>query len=299
MAQTIFPHLVAPPAAVQADAWFRLQSNGAAERMEGHLAEFDAGTALKLVRAVKVDAELVRRKCELARETRISVLGQWYSLRTELRGTGKPADLATGEDDVEVMIEIPPAVSGGTLVLRTCMILDAPAELPRSPFAATRAGSILWQDRVVVVLEGKGPRFPVEIRQFESSLLSDMGWMLDWRPSSPEAMFMGSVRLLLNERNKAVVEAARSANRDLSQKMILSAINTDVARSLISGMLRNPEFISGDMRYEKGTVGQVVGDLIASTFPREDLNTVSMQLANEPETFAARLQARFRIFSVG
>ena len=109
---------------------------------------------------------------------------------------------------------------------------------------------------------------------------------------------MGSVRLLLNEQHKAVVDAAMAVKRDRSQKMIVSAINVDVARSLVGGMLRNPEFTAGGVRYLKGTVGQVVGDLIASTFPGDNLETVRAQLENEPETFSARVQSRFRLFNV-
>jgi hypothetical protein len=299
MAQSIFPHRVAPTGTVQAEAWFRVHPNSVQERVEGYLAGFDAGTALKLVRAVRVDVEAVRRKCELATGDRIAAVAQWRSVRTDLRGTGRAMELTESEDEVEIVVDIPPGRSGGTLELRTSLILDAPAGNGRSPFAAAKPGDILWHDRLLVVLEGSGPRFPVEIRKFDLPPLSSAGWLLDWRPGSPDAMFMGSVRLLLNERHKAVIEAAKAVNRDLSQKMIVSAINADVARSLISGMLRNPEFLSAGTQYEKGTVGQVVGDLISFAFPGEDLNAVHMQLENEPETFAARLQSRLRLFGDG
>jgi hypothetical protein len=295
MTQTIFPYRTAPPEAVQAARWFSMQPDGTRVPIDGHLADFDAATALKLVREVRVDTDLVRSKCELQSDDRLAVVAHWHSLRTELRGIGKAADL-TSENEVELSVEIPQGRSGGTLVLRTCVILAA-ASGRRFPFAAAKAGSIVWQDRSDVVLEGSGPRFPIEIRKFDPPYLSGMGWMLDWRPASPEVMFMGSVRLLLSERHKAVVEAAKSLNRDGTQKAILSAINVDVARSLISGMLRNPEFVQGGIQFEKGTVGQVVGDLIASAFPGEDLKTVSSQLESEPETFAARLQSRFKLFA--
>lgn len=298
MAQTVFPHRIAPASVVQVDTWFRTLPEGASEAVGDHIADFDAGATLKLVRTVRVDCNKLRRKCDLAAGDRIAAVAQWFSARTELRGTGKVVQLAEEESEVEVSVEIKPGTAGGTLVLRTHVILDTPSSSTRSPFAAARESTILWQDRVVVVLEGRGPRFPVEIRKFDSPHLSEMGWMLDWRPGSPDAMFMGSVRLLLNERHKPVVEAAMAVKRDRSQRIIVSAINVDVARSLIGGMLRNPEFAAPGVRYEKGTVGQVVGDLIASAFPGEYLDTVRTQLENEPETFAARLQSRFRLFSV-
>jgi hypothetical protein len=298
MAQTVFPHKISPADTVQAEGWFRTLPGGASEAVGEHIADFDAGATLKLIRTIRVDGDALRRKCELAAGDRIAAVAQWFSARTELRGTGRVVQLGAEESEVEVSIEVKPGTAGGTLVLRTHLILDTPSSGTRSPFAATRESAMLWQDRVVVVLEGRGPRFPVEIRKFDSPQLSAMGWMLDWRPGSPDAMFMGSVRLLLNERHKAVVEAAMAVTRDRSQKMIVSAINVDVARSLVGGMLRNPEFAASGVRYEKGTVGQVVGDLIASAFPGENLDTVRTQLENEPETFSARIQSRFRLFGI-
>jgi hypothetical protein len=298
MAQIIFPHRTAPPDAVRADPWCRILPGGALEPVEEHISDFDAGTVLRFVRTVRVDGEALRRKCELLAGDRLAAVAQWFSGRTEMRGAGKPTPLAADEDEVEVKVEIAQGHSGGTLVLRTCVMLDVPAPGARAPFSPALAGAIVWQERKDVVLEGTGPRFPVEIRKFASPQLSAMGWMLDWRPGSPEAMFMGSVRLLLNEQHKAVVDAAMAVKRDRSQKMIVSAINVDVARSLVGGMLRNPEFTAGGVRYLKGTVGQVVGDLIASTFPGDNLETVRAQLENEPETFSARVQSRFRLFNV-
>ncbi|MDW8207378.1 MAG: hypothetical protein RMJ43_06040 [Chloroherpetonaceae bacterium] len=299
MAQRIFfPYRVASAGAVQAKSWVRVLPNGVQQQIDGYIADFDAGTELKLVRSLSVNIDALRRKCEIPAADRISAVAQWFSVLTELRGKGRQVALTAAKNEVEVTVEISPGLAGGTLVLRTLVILDTPSEGARQPFAAARAGSVLWQDRTELVLEGKGPRFPVEARKFDSQYLSEAGWMLDWRPSSPEIMFMGSVRLLLNERHKAVLEAATAASPDESQKMIVSAITADVGRSLITGMLRNPEFGKDGVRYERGTVGQVVGNLIALTFPGEDLDTVRAQLENEPETFAARLQSRFRLFTV-
>jgi hypothetical protein len=296
MARTISPHRIAPAAAVQADTWFCISANGASTPIVDHIADFDAATILKFVRALRVDGELVRERCELVAGDRISVIAQWHSLRTDLRGTGKAVDVPPGENNVEIAVDVPPGVSGGTLVLRTYLILAVPVERGRSPFSAGRPATILWQDRMPVALEGTGPRFPVEVRKFDSPGLADAGWMLDWRPSSPDAMFMGSVRLFLNEHHKLVVEAAKSSPGDSTQKAIVSAINADVARSLITGMLRNADFVNSAVTHQEGTVGQVVGDLIAYAFPGENLGTLYMQLENEPETFAARLQSRFKVF---
>jgi hypothetical protein len=297
MARVIAPHRMAPADAVRLGGWLRMFPDRIQEAVGDHIDNWDAATPLKLSRSVEVDIPMVRRKCELLPGDRIAAVAQWHSLRTALRGTGKSVVLSAAESEVEVEIDVPEGLSGGTLNLRTFLILDAASESGRPPFAAGKAGAILWQDRFSVALEGTGPRFPTEVRKFDSPL-SAAGWMLDWRPSSPEVQFMGSVRLLLNEHQKAVVGAATAANRDLGQKLIVSAINVDVARSLLGGMLRNPDFVNAPAAFEKGTVGQVVGDLIASTFPGENLDTVRMQLENEPESFAARVQSRFKLFGV-
>lgn len=294
---TIYPHLMCPDEAVRADDWLRVLPGRVTERIAGHIPNWDPGTALKFERGIELDATLIRRKCNLLPEDRIVAIAQWHSLRTDLRGTGKPVNLSLAQSGVEVFLDVPEGLAGGMLYLRTLLVLETPAGGDRPPFAAAKAGTVLWQDRVEVALEGKGARFPVEVRKFEGLFPAGAGWVLDWRPNSPEAFFMGSVRLLLNETHRTVVEAATAANPDIAQKLVISAIYADAGRSLVSGLLRNIDFVDGRGGFEKGTVGQVVGDLIASTFPNEDLETVQKHLESEPELFAARIQARFKLFN--
>jgi hypothetical protein len=61
-------------------------------------------------------------------------------------------------------------------------------------------------------------------------------------------------------------------------------------------MLANDDFVNG-LKYEKGTVGRLVGDLVAMAFPTEDWSVVRQRLEDEPELFAAQLQAAFKLFA--
>jgi hypothetical protein len=210
---------------------------------------------------------------------------------------GQQSPLNGNSDEVEVSLEILAGVSGGTLVLRTLLLLVAEPATRAKPFVAHQKGAILWQERTDIALEGTGARFPVEVWKFGGVIPADAGWMLDWRPASPEAFFMGSVRLLLNQAHKTVVDAATAPTPDTTQKHIRSAIYADVARSLITGMLQNEDFVAG-ATFEKGSVGQVVGDLVSMAFPGEDRAIVKKRLEREPDLFSACIQARFKQFIV-
>lgn len=288
---------MAPPASVRAAAWRRVLPDRTTETIEGHVRDWDPGTALCVTRSVEFDIASIRRTCRLLAGDRVAAVAQWHSLRTALRGSGKAVALGATDGEIEVSVEVPAGLSGGMLVLRTIVVLDVAEQGERSPLVAGTRGAILWQDRQSVALEGKGARFPVEVRKFDGLYPRGAGWVLDWRPGSLENLFMGSVRLLLNEGHTAVVEAATAANPSAAQKHIVSAIYSDVARSLMSGALRSPEFLAAASEFEEGTVGQVVADLIASTFQGEDFETVRNRLESEPELFAARVQERFGLFA--
>jgi hypothetical protein len=293
----VFPHLTARREAVMGGPWMRCLPNGTREQVLEYIKTWDPGTVLSLVRTVRVDVSRVFKECDLDADARIAVTSQWYSRRTSLRGMGQPIQVNGSTDELELSLEIAPGVSGGTLVLRTqLLLLGSPGSKSR-PFTPVHIGAILWQDRCDIALEGIGARFPVEVWKFSGLIPPEAGWMLDWRPTSPEALFMGSVRLLLNESHKAVVEAATSPTPDTTQKHIRSAIYADVARSLISGMLQNDDFVGG-ATFDKGTVGQVVGDLLAHAFPGEDRPIVKKRLEREPDLFSACIQARFKQFHV-
>jgi len=289
---------MASPDSVRAAEWRQVLPDSTTEKIEGHVRNWDPGATLRVTRAVEFDLASIRRSCKLPAGDRVAAVAQWHSLRTALRGSGKPVALGSTDREIEVSVEVPAGLSGGMLVLRTIVILDVAEQGERSPLAAGTRGAILWQDRQSVALEGKGARFPVEIRKFDGLYPRGAGWVLDWRPGSLEALFMGSVRLLLNEGHTTVVEAATAANPAAAQKLIVSAIYADVARSLMSGALRNPEFLASASDFAEGTVGQVVADLIASTFQGEDLETVRNRLESEPELFAATVQERFGLFAV-
>lgn len=296
-AVAVFPHRTAAPESVTPGSWMRCLPNGTREEVSAHIRNWDPGTVLSLARPVRVDVPRVFEQCSLNSDAKIAVACQWYSRRTSLRGMGQQSPLNGSPDEVEISLEIPAGVSGGTLVLRTLLLLVGESPTRAKPFAAFQKGAILWQERVDIALEGTGARFPIEVWKFGGLIPADAGWMLDWRPASPEAFFMGSVRLLVNQAHKSVVDAATAPTPDTTQKHIRSAIYADVARSLISGMLQNEEFVA-EATFEKGSVGQVVGDLVSMAFPGEDRVIVKKRLEREPDAFSAWIQARFRQFMV-
>ena len=63
---------------------------------------------------------------------------------------------------MEVSLNPPSENLGGTLLLLSQLTLAEPSA-SESPLAPRSPGSILWEDRVSVTLEGSAARFPVEM----------------------------------------------------------------------------------------------------------------------------------------
>jgi len=73
------------------------------------------------------------------------------------------------------------------------------------------------------------------------------------------------------------------------------AIRFDVARTLIYGALSNEEFLENPSRFEEGSIGSAVQNMLSLYFP--DMPVMEIQLNSEqPQMFEPKLQAILRAF---
>jgi hypothetical protein len=110
------------------------------------------------------------------------------------------------------------------------------------------------------------------------------------------AAAMGSMLLLLNERNSATVTAFKNAARPRPvDKPVFSAVYADTARTMIEHVLRNDEF-TDDAEFDEDTLGFVMRARFRQLFPGTSINDMRLRLARSPSLFSSDLQAAVKIF---
>lgn len=265
---------------------------------QGELADrleyWDPDTNLLLQRQLLVDLDRLKDETHLGGGCRLDVASLWRSDRTRLRAAGTPVPLDEhhGLVAVSVALEVPGGLVGGTLEVRTVVVrgdddLDAPS------YVARRAGAILWEDRVLVDLEGGSARFPVTVLDFSTlpGVHPDAAWALDWSPHELGQPVLGALRLLVNARNDVVVRAVTTGNEDPVAPIVSSAIRYDVARTLVYGALMSDEFRAARSSFETDSVGRMLSDLLDRYWPGVDTATLSARLHDVPHRLNAELQA--------
>jgi hypothetical protein len=262
------------------------------------LPHWDPGMALQV--SVKVEAKVdgIRSDCRLAPDDSLRAVVVWHSLGTNLRGCGSYVELNGTHSSLplNLTLTLPGELLADRVRVEAQLILAGPGKSsfqlsPRHP------GSILWREEKMIILEGLGSRFPIELIDFaESSWLPEnASWFLDWDDSDLEQMALRSMRLFLNARN---VRVRRAVAESLSiDEAIREIIQFDVGRTMIIGALENEMFAQNpDYSYVDGSVGSYARRLIRTLFPNENWEGIIHLYRQNRSRFECELQDRFRLF---
>ena len=233
----------------------------------------------------RVSSMLTRTSCLIPRVR---------SDRTGLRIVGTPAtvDAANGVD-VHIAVHVRGDALGGTMTVSTGLVWVAGARL--GPLAPGLPGSQLWSDEFRCALEGLAARFPISPVAFSSlpTLDPDAAWTLDWEPTQLDDPVLGAVRLLVNTEHPRVRESVVSGSREPGADVVRALIHFDVARTLVTSALENPEFVERVDAYPDESVGRTIADLIRSHW-NESPAALAARHSRYPRRFEMELQARFR-----
>ncbi|MBO2461451.1 hypothetical protein J4709_28100 [Actinomadura sp. LCR2-06] len=113
-----------------------------------------------------------------------------------------------------------------------------------------------------------------------------------------EAATMGSLLLLINERNEVAATAFKNAgNPRPIDKVVLSAIYGDAARIMIENALRHHE-LGDDVSFGEDTLGSTLTRLCSTLFPGDSINELRLRRDQSPSLFASELQAAVKIWEV-
>ncbi len=287
--EAVAPFLRADPASVQADPW-RLAETGAA--LDGRVEHWDPDLVLRLDRRLMVDVALLTSTTASSGPDGLAVTAVWRSDRTRMRGPGMVVPLAgrEGEAAVSLSLDVPGRLAGGSLTVETLVVRTSEGE-GAGLISARRPGSILWDDRAVVALEGTAARFPVTVLDFGAltGIATGASWALEWYPGDLTQPVLGAMRLLVNSANPAVVRAV-GGEGGAEGAAIVSMIRFDVARSLVHGALRDEDFVNGAREFEPDSVGRMLSHLLNRHWPGVDPSTLARRMSETPHKLDSELQ---------
>jgi hypothetical protein len=235
------PFLTAPSGSVRVLAWTLPDGNPLPEEWSG----WDPTVDIRVSVAIELDVEDVLRGCQLEIDPSYLTLSTfWRSGGTSLRGRGQVHRLTDNAPDRIVLdLAAPGSDLMGDVELRVQLVLGLVPEV-RTPLSPWRAGSILWSDTRKILLGGRGGRFPIEWTAFSDSgqFHAGSGWQLDWDPDDLDVPALAGIRLYLNSESENLALAVESEGSD----PLLPFMHFDVARTLITGVLENPELGTGE-----------------------------------------------------
>ncbi|MGW0042533.1 hypothetical protein [Rhodococcus sp. NPDC003348] len=191
--------------------------------------------------------------------------------------------------ELNVEFELDGDELGGVLELATVLTLRRPT-VGGSVAAARRPGSVLWQDRFSVLLQGDAVLFPLAIADFHDlPYPTKASWYLEIGEDL-EAAALGSVLLLANERREVVVNSLAAAGSPSDSDLrVLSTLRTDVQRALIERALTHEDF-DEDVDYPAGSLGALLAAVLRMTFPAFSVEALRRERLSEPALFTSRMQ---------
>ncbi|MFE6970949.1 hypothetical protein [Isoptericola sp. NPDC057653] len=295
MSRIAYPYIRPAAETVEAGPWLFMLDDAAVDLPES-LDQWDYNLDLHVRRTVRVDVDLVREQCRLPEDVAVDLCVVWrssgsglFGRATALRVVGRqPAEL-------DLDVTIPGTAVGGVLDLDTVLVLAESRE--RSDVLAPwRAGSMLWQQRSSIRLQGDASQFPISVVDFAATSLPDgAGWHLEISGSMDSAA-MGSLLLLVNEQHKPVAEAFGNAGRPrAADRLVLSAAYADVARTMIEHALACDEF-NDDAEFDDETLGAMLMDVFRGVFGDRTVKDIRLRAKDSPSLVATEVQAAVNIF---
>lgn len=289
------PYLLPPEDAILEQPWADADGMPLGDRLE----HWDPFTDSEFFRSIDIDLDRVRAGCRLNVDATFAVAATWHSNRTRLSGAGQAVELGAlrGAVRAPLSLLVPGAAAGERLELRTLLVLRHPGS-NETAISPRREGAVLWRHSKSIALEGGSARFPVTALDFEASgrLPADAGWALEWNPEQLDGPVLGDLRLLVNSRDEVLLSALRSGTTDPKSTVVRSFIQFDVARLLVDGALANESFVADPDRFEEGSVGRMLSELLAAVWPGVPVATLVSRRREDPARLAAELQAHLKLF---
>jgi hypothetical protein len=293
----VLPYRIPSEDIVTAGDWSLVTEDGEIPMPEA-LPEWDYHMDLNLRRSVRVDLDGARSQSGLPPDAALMLAAVWTATGSNLSGPAQHLRLAgVGTAEVVLDFTLRAADLGGLLLLDTALLL-AERRVDARPSSPRRAGSVLWSRRDSLRLQGDAPQFPMAVIDFSlTSFPDDAAWHLQIS-GSLESATMGSLLLLVNERNTVTATAFQNAGKPRPiDRIVLSAVYADAARSMIEHALGIDEFVE-DADFPEGSLGATLLSLFDRLLPGQSITDIRLRRRQSPALFASDLQAAVKMFEV-
>ncbi|MEU8631083.1 hypothetical protein AB0C38_02865 [Amycolatopsis sp. NPDC048633] len=289
------PYRAAPSESVVAGPWQWLLDDVPSE-LPDVLSDWDYRMDLSLRQQVTVDVDLVRESTGLPPSAKLTLAMIWTATGSGLKAAGDRVSLPeSGITTVELSTVLSGSQLGGVLGLETTLVL---AEYSETGALASprRAGSILWTDKYETRLQGDAPLFPIAVVDFSKTQYpEEAGWHVEIG-GDLETATMGALLLLVNERKQVLVDAMRNAAKPRAvDRVVLSTVHADVARTLVEYALHDQDFTL-EVDYGDESIGSTLQALVSRLFPGQSLVHLRRRQEQSSTAFVTELQHAVRIF---
>lgn len=297
MSRRVLPYRVPTEDVVSADSWRLVVEDGEVPLPEA-MPDWDYQLDLLLRRTVRVDLERARRQSGLPDDAPLVLSAVWTATGSNLSGPAEQIPMSSDATGIaEFDFRLRGADLGGLLLLDMALLL-AERRVDARPSTPRRAGSVLWSDRQTLRLQGDAPQFPMAVIDFaRTSFPDDAAWHLQISGGLDSAT-MGSLLLLVNERNGATANAFQKASKPGPvDRIVLSAVYADAARIMVEHALNQDDFTE-DTDFPEGSLGATLLNLVEQLFPGQSITDIRLRRQQSPALFASDLQAAVKIFKV-
>lgn len=297
MTRRVLPYRVPAEDVMTAEPWFLVAEDGEVAMPEA-LPDWDYQMDLHLRRTVRVDLDRARSQSGLPSDAALMLSAVWTATGSKLSGPAQHLPLLESSmSTVEFDFRLRGADLGGLLLLDTALVL-AERRNDARPSSPRRAGSVLWSDRESLRLQGDAPQFPMAVIDFaRTSFPDDAAWHLQIS-GGLESATMGSLLLLVNERNTVTATAFENAGKPRQlDRIVLSAVYADAARIMIEHALNNDDFTE-NADFPDGSLGATLLSLFDQLFSEQSITDIRLRRRQSPALFASDLQAAVKIFEV-
>ncbi|MGW3493079.1 hypothetical protein [Streptomyces sp. NPDC001020] len=297
MTRRVLPYRSPSEDVVAAEPWLLVTEDGEVA-MPGALPDWDYHMDLHLRRTVRVDLDRARAQSGLPADAALALAVVWTATGSNLSGPANHARLTDdGTITAEIDVLLRGADLGGLLLLDTALVL-AERRRDARPSSPRRAGSVLWSDRESLRLQGDAPQFPMAVIDFAlTSFPDNAAWHLQISGGLDSAT-MGSLLLLVNERNSVTATAFENAAKPRPiDRLVLSAVYADAARIMVEHALGHDDFTE-DADFPDGSLGATLLNLFHQLFPGQPITDIRLRQRRSPALFASDVQAAVKIFEV-
>lgn len=284
----LFPHRTADPASVTFGDWW-IERDAARVALPDLLGGWDYARKEIVGMTLTIDEDQFLDSTGLQNLGDVEVLLVADCKQSQVRVVSRHSlDAGTPVCNAAFDLVLPAGQLASSLALTAILVLarNVPRTGGRIPYL--RGARLISSKATMVALEGEASRFPTEPVAFSHLYLPDAPWTLHITYESPDASFMGGVRLLVNTEHPV----GRMLLDGATAERVSGIAMADVIRLLVANMSDHTEDLeSAD--YEEGSVAFVLENMCEFYLGR-DLAAAIRLYQTEPLQFDRLLHERVK-----